>query len=675
LNYNNEVFIIINRLSNINLVKIITIRNKNWVENYRYLHSLSHTFQDLKQMPRSREELEAYYRRIDSDIPMNEFEALLKRTREYLGQDIIFINKIRNRLSDDEIVTKRDFNKFWKKVCIECLELEKQRSEIHGEISPEEKEKHKLIEEYKEEIEEFLKSETKFKLITEILDYKIVREEKNKLLLFLLLSGAYFNRHQITMIIGESTGGKSYIVDNVLELFPDSDAYSITGASNKAIIYKDWTKEKILNIPEAQRNAEVLECLKDFGDRGIVYITVERNENGHYETVEKTIGLLSVVITTTIEKMNPQLENRAWRLEPDLSLIQSREIVNSTLNMVKDKINQTAKKTYIKKLENYLKFTLILLEDQYNIDDLEIPFADIIKPLFNYHFLKIRRDHKKFLALLEIISSWNFKLRESYKFQSKKIQLVHPNDLLNFFIVAEEIFMNLTQNITPEKNKIISAFEELLEISNQERTKQGQKNLLDHLDETLKKSKEWFKTKTIYRHFCSIEEYRKSQRTFRNLLNALVEDGYLEKDTSGRENQYRLFDIPILKILEDFKRKELFALSYIVYEKRKNHLKNIKDIELTEVRIQPLIDLESIEIFKVYKRILEIFEDNDFKDLPIENVIHVISNDFNQNEKVIDDYLNIFLKNKIFTKNPNEELVYNNSLIINFGRLSSHFLV
>lgn len=631
--------------------------NRNWYENYPYLQRIyEETNDQLNPFPATWNDLELWFNKVDVNIPQLELESLIKRINI---ADVICRSNVRNLLADKGVLSKRFFDEIWNKI-VDTKLKQNGLKEVKTELSKEEKEQQQQIKKYKDNIEDFLKSETKFEIIKEILDYKIVREGKNKLLLFLLLSGSYFNRHQMIMIIGESTGGKSYITDNVLDVFPDSHTKTITGASDKAIIYYDWKGKKILNIPEAHRNPNVLECLKDFGDIGIIYITVERNEEGHYETIEKIIGLLSVVITTTIEKINPQLENRAWRLEPDLSLIQTQEIVNCTLDMVKDKINQTIKETYIKKLENYLKLTLISLENQYDIDDLEIPFITVIKPLFNYHFLKIRRDHKKFLALLEIISSWNFKLRESYTFQDKKIQLIHPNDLIISFDVAEEIFMNLTQNLTPEKKKIITAFERLIEISNQERTTQEQKNLRDHLDNKSRNVKEWFKTKTIYRHFCSIEEYRKSQRTFRNLLNGLAEDGYFEKDTSGRENKYRLFEVPILKILEELKKKELFALSYIIYEQRKKILKNIKYIEIREVEINPLIDLESIELFRVYKKVVEIFEDNNFKDLPIETVIQNISINFSLNERLIDDDLNILLKNKIFSKNFEEKLVYNN---------------
>ena len=62
-----------------------------------------------------------------------------------LGYALFFINlqyisKIKYRLSDNLIVKKRDFNKFWKKVCLQGLELEKLQPTIHSDISPKEKE-------------------------------------------------------------------------------------------------------------------------------------------------------------------------------------------------------------------------------------------------------------------------------------------------------------------------------------------------------------------------------------------------------------------------------------------------------------------------------------------------------------------------------------------------------
>ena len=101
----------------------MAMNNKNWVENYHYLNMLYNSCQDLEAMPRDRDELEAYFNRIDNDIPINEFKALLRRTYKYLGDDFVFKNKIREGVTEEKIVGKREFDKIWKE--IETKEIQK----------------------------------------------------------------------------------------------------------------------------------------------------------------------------------------------------------------------------------------------------------------------------------------------------------------------------------------------------------------------------------------------------------------------------------------------------------------------------------------------------------------------------------------------------------------------
>ncbi len=335
----------------------ITADTKNWVENYTYLNKAFNTCPDLRAMPRKREEFERYFNRIDGEVPLNEFKALLKRAHEYLGDDPLFLNKIKDSLSKENVIQKREFNKLWNEILTDFAEPK--RDLISEEIS---KPKDLIPEKYIKDVKSFLCSENKFEFIKEILDYRIVHEEKNKVLVFLLLSGAYTNNYQIVFEIGESTGGKDHIAGNVVDMFPKIHYWVLTGASDKALIYKEWKHEKIVYIPEVQRNPAIQENLKDFGDRGIFYSTVEKNEENRFVTRDIIIGKRSVILTTTIDGLNPQLENRAWKLEPDHSTEQSKAIVKRSIEQRKDLIRTLEQEKKQEKDENILKFSLLTIE-------------------------------------------------------------------------------------------------------------------------------------------------------------------------------------------------------------------------------------------------------------------------------------------------------------------------
>jgi len=482
------------------------MNQKNWVENYMYLNKVFNACPDLHAMPRKREEFERFFNRIDNDIPLNEFKALLKRVYKYLGDDPLFLNRIKDILSKENIIQKREFSKLWDGILTDSAEPKQDL--ISEEIS---KPKDLIPEKYIKDVKSFLCSENKFGFIKETLDYTIVHEEKNKVLVFLLLSGAYTNNYQIVFIVGESTGGKDHIAGNVVDTFPRTHYWVLTGASDKALIYKEWENEKIVYIPEAQRNPAIQENLKDFGDRGILYSTVEKNEENRFVTRDIVIGKKSVVLTTTIEGVNPQLENRAWKLEPDHSREQTKAILEHSIEQRKDLIRALEQKKKQEKDENILKFSLLTIEKEYNFDRVEMSYLEELKRIFVLSFLKVRRDHIKFFELINIITSWNYKLREYYELDNNRFLLAHPNDLISAFEIGEEIFMNLSQNLTLEKRKILNC----LEIMPQKDGKKSKKNLMSHNKRFLKKraKKSLILTLTIFTvslaHWEIIEKVRK----------------------------------------------------------------------------------------------------------------------------------------------------------------------
>lgn len=635
----------------------MAINKRNWVENYHYLNMLFNSCQDLKTMPSNRNELEAYFNRIDNYIPKKEFVALLRRTYNFVGDDPIFINKVKNILSKENIIGKRKFDALWKETLINAQKdsLEKDKKEIEEIIDLEVE----IPEDYLSEIDSLLLSENKFEFIKEILDYRIVHEDKNKVLVFLLLSGAYTNNHQIIFEIGESTGGKSHIAENVVDLFPDKHTWTLTGASDKALIYKNWENEKIIHIPEAQRNPAIQENLKDFGDRGIFYNTVEKNEANKFETREIIIGKKSIILTTTIDGLNPQLENRAWKLEPNHSIEQSKEIVKQSIEQREDLIRTLDLEKKQEKNEKILKFSIFSMEKEYCFDKIEVPFLRELEHIFDYSFLKIRRDHKKFFELLNIITSWNYKLREYFELDNFKILLSHPNDLIATFEIGEEIFMNLTRNLTPEKRKILDCFANILQKEERNSKKKSKGEQQQIIVKEKKKGKDYFNTNEVYDSFSFQENYRKSKKTFRNLLNSLAEDGWLEKEKKGRDNVYKVREGNTLKLLDEEQRKEIYIKCFELYNHRKEILKSMKRIKYYDKKINS-IKLNNLNLYSndLYTKIFDVFKANNTKRLDLDSLIQILSID-KANEKVEEEIHNM-IKLGLFTKNFDNELILNN---------------
>lgn len=624
---------------------------KNWVENYTYLNKVFNTCPDLRAMPKEREDFERYFNRIDGAIPLNEFKALLKRAYKYLGDDPLFFNNIRKSLLKEDVIQKKELNKLWNGILMNSAEPKQDL--ISEEIS---ESKNLIPKKYIKDVKSFLCSENKFWFIKETLDYTIVHEEKNKVLVFLLLSGAYTNNYQIIFLVGESTGGKDHIAGNVVDTFPKIHYWVLTGATDKALIYKEWKNEKIIYIPEVQRNPAIQENLKDFGDRGILYSTVEKNEENRFVTRDIVIGKRSVVLTTTIEGVNPQLENRAWKLEPDHSREQTKAIVEHSIEQRKDLIRTLEQKKKQEKDENILKFSLLTIGKEYDFDRVEMSYLEELERIFVLSFLKVRRDHLKFFELINIITSWNYKLREYYELDNNKFLLSHPNDLISAFEIGEEIFMNLSQNLTPEKRKILNCLE-IMPQEDGEKSKKKSNEPQQTLFEEESKNEPYFNTNDIYGFFSSLGDYRKSKKTFRNLLNSLTEVGYLEMKKEGRNNIYKLKEGNTIKLLDKNRRKEIYIKCFEIYNHRKEILKSMEKVKFFEKKIN-LIGLEDLNLYSnsLYVRILNMFEEDKIIKLELDDVIQVLSLDYPQEE--IEEEIYNMIKLGLFTKSFNNELIY-----------------
>jgi len=593
----------------------------------------------------SREGFDFLLEQIDPDRPNEDqiFELLSMIPENDIAIRGVYLKKLKKYTK----LAQKDLDKINEKKLREKELKEEQikKEEYESEIE--------LGNETKQSVDEILNSENKFTLIKKVLDYTIVNEDKNKVLVFLLLSGAYSNNYQIILAIGDSTGGKSHIADHVVDIFPEGDTFTLTGASDKALIYKQWDSEKILHIPECQRNTQILENLKDFGDRGIYYYYVDRNENNQFETFEKVIGVKSVILTTTIDGLNPQLENRAWKIEPDLSVKQSKAIVERSVKLKEDMLEFLNQEKEQRDKEVALQIAIKTFEKEFSFDNTEINYLSEIKEIFVDTFIKIRRDHKKFFTLIEIIANWNYRIRSFYEVNDMKILLSHPNDLMKALDIGEEIFMYLVRNLTPVKAKILECFELLKqnEIIKENNKKSG--TLIQKKSEV----QEFFKTGMIYETFCKEENYKKSKKTFRNLLNSLTETGYLEKKKKGKENVYKLREENTIKLLDNEKKKEIYIKAFELYNHRIEILKEKDNIKVHEKRIKPL-EIEAIEVYsnELYFNIIEIFQTNEVDKLDINNLIQTLSITFDNIDIEIEIYN--MVKIGLFKKDFNNNLIY-----------------
>lgn len=192
----------------------------------------------------------------------------------------------------------------------------------------------------------------------------------------------------------ESSAGKSYLVQKVSELFPESKKVYKTKMSNEAITYwkqremkqGEWTWENkllILNDPKnSLLNGDTFKVMLSEGSDAVVV----RNQIA----VElKMIGRPIVILTTASGQPNDEVTNR-------FNFVSLNETAEQTAEILKFQ----AKKASRSKLPEYQEDLKVALQFLKPIN-VQIPFAEHIAGCFPIQSLAVRRYFVRFLALIQ----------------------------------------------------------------------------------------------------------------------------------------------------------------------------------------------------------------------------------------------------------------------------------
>ena len=159
--------------------------------------------------------------------------------------------------------------------------------------------------------------------ILELLDREltklgVVGERRGAKLLYLAVTSRLLDRPVSVVVKGPSSGGKSYVTESVLKLFPSSAFYALTAMSDRALAYS--------NEPLRHRHLVIYEAAGMSGDfatyliRSLLsegrlrYETVEKTKDGLVPKVIEREGPTGLLVTTTALRLHPENETRMLSL-------------------------------------------------------------------------------------------------------------------------------------------------------------------------------------------------------------------------------------------------------------------------------------------------------------------------------------------------------------------------
>jgi hypothetical protein len=159
----------------------------------------------------------------------------------------------------------------------------------------------------------------------------VVGESKLAKLLYLALTSRFLQRPVSVAMKGPSSGGKSYLTEQVLRFFPDEAYYALTAMSERALAYGDE--------PLANRFLVLYEAAGMDSDLATYFVRSLLSEGQlRYETIEKTSegmkprlierkGPTGLIVTTTAVKLHPENETRMLSLTVTDTQEQTRDVM------------------------------------------------------------------------------------------------------------------------------------------------------------------------------------------------------------------------------------------------------------------------------------------------------------------------------------------------------------
>jgi hypothetical protein len=168
----------------------------------------------------------------------------------------------------------------------------------------------------------------------------VAGESRTAKLLYLALTSRFLERPVSVAVKGPSSGGKTYLVERVLDYFPESAYHALTAMSERTLAYSEEPiKHRFLVLYEAEGMASdfATYLMRSLLSEGRVrYETVESTPQGIKPRIIEREGPTGLIITTTAVKLHPENETRLISLTVTDTRDQTRSVIRALAKQNKE---------------------------------------------------------------------------------------------------------------------------------------------------------------------------------------------------------------------------------------------------------------------------------------------------------------------------------------------------
>lgn len=257
----------------------------------------------------------------------------------------------------------------------------------------------------------------------------VVGESTGKLVGYLAATSRKLKRPLAVVIQSSSSAGKTSLMDAILALMPGEDVLRLSGLTGQSLFYldSDSIRHKILAISEDEGASDATYALKLLQSEGeLRHASVGRGENGQVQTQQHHVqGPVQLFLTTTAMQVDEELVNRCLVLSVDETDHQTQAILNrqrhaATLDVTQSDFVRDHLRTLHQNAQRLLRPLHV-----FN------PFAPQLT--FPTHKTRMRRDHAKYLTLIDTIAFLHQHQRTVHELPTSS--LTPPGSSLNYINV------------------------------------------------------------------------------------------------------------------------------------------------------------------------------------------------------------------------------------------------
>jgi len=256
----------------------------------------------------------------------------------------------------------------------------------------------------------------------------VVGEKNIGMLIYLALTSRVLHRPVSLAVKGPSSGGKSFITQQVLRFFPESAYYALTAMSDKSLVYSEEDlRNRFLVLFEAEslKSDMASYLIRSLLSEGrIRYETVVSSSSGLSSQFIEKEGPTGLLITTTATSLHAENETRFLSLTVQDTPEQTRAILRS---MARSKPAEIDLSIWVD-LQSWI--------DTAN-HNVTIPFAEELANLSIPASVRFRRDFRLILNLIKTHAILHQENRESNDEGYIMAQLEDYTEIYN--LVAEII--------------------------------------------------------------------------------------------------------------------------------------------------------------------------------------------------------------------------------------------